>query len=167
MSSVALATDQMIVLISYLACPVAASGYEPPPLTIRDFMTWAVRTVFLVQSSIWWAIRGERLSRVFPARMEIFWGCANGNWLIKLVECQSICIMRFANLIEVFGRCPNETEKGDNLFVFKNECRDVTGLSEPKNFESQNSELIRFSTFFWVSNISIPDTVIVKFEQFL
>ena len=25
------------------------SGYEPSPLTIRDFMTWAERTAFLVQ----------------------------------------------------------------------------------------------------------------------
>ena len=25
------------------------SGYEPPRLTIRDFMTWAERTVLLVQ----------------------------------------------------------------------------------------------------------------------
>ena len=45
--------------------------------------------------------------------------------VIKIVECQSICIMRVANLIEVLADVPIKLKKGDNSFVFKNECKDV------------------------------------------
>ena len=45
--------------------------------------------------------------------------------VIKIVECQSICIMRVANLIEVLADVPIKLNKGDNLFVFQNECKDV------------------------------------------
>ena len=83
--------------------------------------------------------------------MDFFEGAQKVISVIKIVECQSICIMRVANLIDVLADVQIKLTKGDNLFVFKNECKDV--------------ELISLKTFCCLQKYSCACDFFVHFHR--